>query len=79
MGERSYFLMDLERTLSSGVPCYWKAGKHGYTYQIEFAGIYNEAKANEIVKHDLDETTVKVPVKFALKLLGKDIKAHEGS
>jgi hypothetical protein len=45
-----YFLMDLERTLTSGVPCYWKANRYGYTYNIEHAGIFPKAVAEEIVK-----------------------------
>lgn len=72
-----YFLLDLERTIQSGVPAYWKGNKHGYTYNIQFAGIFSEEIANEIVKHDLDFATVKIPVRLAMKVLGKDLKANE--
>jgi len=72
-----YFLLDLERTIQSGVPAYWKGNKHGYTYNIQFAGIFSEEIANEIVRHDLDKATVKVPVRLAMEVLGKDLKANE--
>lgn len=72
-----YFLLDLERTIQSGVPAYWKGNKHGYTYNIQFAGIFGEEIANEIVKHDLDKSTVKVPIQLAFKVLGKDLKPNE--
>ena len=72
-----YFLLDLERTIQSGVPAYWKGNKHGYTYNIQFAGIFSEEIANEIVRHDLDKATVKVPVRLVIEVLGKDLKANE--
>jgi hypothetical protein len=72
-----YFLLDLERTIQSGVPAYWKGNKHGYTYNIQFAGIFSEEIANEIVRHDLDNATVKVPVRLVIEVLGKDLKANE--
>ena len=72
-----YFLLDLERTIQSGVPAFWKGNKHGYTYNIQFAGIFSEEIANEIVRHDLDNSTVKVPVRLVTEVLGKDLKANE--
>ena len=60
MGERYYFLMDLERTLSSNVPCFWLGNKHGYTYRIEEAGLFPKHLAEEIVKSDLDKKTVMI-------------------
>jgi len=62
--------MDLERTLVSGIPCYWKENKYGYTYNLKYAGLFNEDLTNEIVKNDLDERTVKVSQKVAVKYLG---------
>lgn len=70
MGDKLYYLMDLERTLVSGIPCYWKENKYGYTYNLKYAGLFNEDLANEIVKNDLDERTVKVSQKVAVKYLG---------
>jgi hypothetical protein len=70
LGDKLYYLMDLERTLVSGIPCYWKENKYGYTYNLKYAGLFNEDLANEIVKNDLDERTVKVSQKVAVKYLG---------
>lgn len=68
-----YLLMDLERTLLSGSPCFWNQNKHGYTYEIDNAGVFSQEIAEEIVKHDLDQRTVLVPKKLlfdlALKVL----------
>lgn len=74
----TYFLMDLERTLLNGSPAYWKGNRHGYTYTLEFAGIFSEEIADEIVRHDLDGKTIKVPVDLVIKVLALDLKAHEG-
>ena len=74
-----YFLMDLERTLTSGVPCFWKGNKHGYTYNIEHAGIFPKDVAEDIVKRDLDKRTVPISLHTVFDILGKDMKAHEGN
>jgi hypothetical protein len=55
-----YFLMDLERTLGSGVPAFWKANKRGYTYNIHEAGLYSEKEAEKIVEADFNERTIKI-------------------
>lgn len=75
----SYYLMDLERTLTSGVPCFWKGNKHGYTYNLQQAGIFSKDIADEIVKHDIDKRTVAISISTVFEILGKDMKAHEGS
>ena len=72
-----YLLLDLERTLLSGVPAYWKGNKHGYTYEIEHAGIFEEQAATLIVESDKDNATVKVPMKLVLKVLGEEFKTNE--
>jgi hypothetical protein len=74
--DQKYFLLDLERTIISGVPAYWKGNKHGYTYDIQHAGIFDEINANMIVKSDQDQSTVKVPLNLVFKLLGKDLKIN---
>ena len=58
-----FILMDLERTLSNGVPAFWKGNKHGYTYNIHEAGLFDEAEAQKIVKADFNERTVKISLK----------------
>jgi hypothetical protein len=55
--------MDLERTLSSGVPAFWKGNKRGYTYNIHEAGLFHEAEAEKIVKADFNERTIKISLK----------------
>ncbi|MBT2728363.1 hypothetical protein J7E63_15640 [Bacillus sp. ISL-75] len=61
---KHYLLMDLERTIVSGAPCYWKANKYGYTYEVDYAGVFTQDLADEIVKNDLDQKTVLVPLKL---------------
>lgn len=70
--------MDLERTISSGVPCYWKANKHGYTYKLEFAGLFKKEVAEEIVRNDFDKTTVLIHYRTIEKILAIKLKSHEG-
>lgn len=73
-----YFLMDLERTLSSGVPCFWKGNRYGYTYKIETAGIFPREIAQEIVSNDRNKNTVMISVEQVQNILGWEMKAHEG-
>ncbi|MFP5109690.1 hypothetical protein ACSU6B_23470 [Neobacillus sp. C211] len=55
-----YYLIDLERTISSRMVHYWKANKRGYSPLIEEAGLYSEEAATEIVEGDFDKRTVMV-------------------
>lgn len=55
-----YYIIDLERSISSGKMYYWKPNKFGYTTNIKEAGLYNEGAASEIVETDVDRTSVKV-------------------
>lgn len=63
-----FLLMDLERTLTSGVPCFWKANRFGYTYVIDHAGKFSKELAKEIAENDLDQKTVLVPYKLICDL-----------
>lgn len=74
----SFFLMDLERTLANGVPCFWKSNRHGYTYSIEHAGIFQRHLAEEIVKNDFDNKTVMISIKLVEETMMLDLKQHEG-
>jgi hypothetical protein len=74
-----YYLIDLERTIGYNKPYYWKGNRHGYTSHIEQAGIFPEHMADEIVKNDQDNTTVKISTKNVFKILGMDLKQHEGT
>jgi hypothetical protein len=64
-----YFIMDLERTIKAGVPCYWLGNKQGYTFRIEQAGIFPEEKANEIISQDYDHRTVKLSLTAIERIL----------
>jgi hypothetical protein len=74
-----YYLIDLERTIGYSKPYFWKGNRHGYTSHIEQAGIFPEAKANEICEKDRDHTTIKISTSKVFKILGKDMKPHEGT
>ena len=73
-----YFLLDLERTLASGIPCYWKGNRYGYTYEIDYAGIFPKDLAEEIVKNDLDQKTVLVPYKIVFDLALTKLTENDG-
>jgi len=66
--------MDLERTLASGVPAFWKGNKHGYTYNIHEAGLFNEAEAEKIVKEDFDKRTVQISLKTVESILSIKVR-----
>jgi hypothetical protein len=70
----AYYLMDLERTLINGMPYFWLKSRHGYTYEIEEAGLFSEDMANEIIKHDLDQRTVKININTAAKILQLELE-----
>lgn len=74
--ENYFILMDLERTLTSYVPCFWKQNRFGYTYKYEQAGIFSKELAEEIVKNDLDNKTVMISVELVKQILVMD--ANEG-
>lgn len=74
-----YYLLDLERTLISGVPCFWKGNRHGYTYNLQQAGIFPKEIAESIAASDRDKRTVLISLQTVFDILGKDMKAHEGS
>lgn len=52
------YLMDLERTIGSGMATYWKANKHGYTRILSEAGLFDIKEATEIVVNDIDSKTI---------------------
>lgn len=74
-----YYLLDLERTIYNGVPFFWKYNKHGYTRFIEQAGLFNYEVAEKIEALDHDHTTVKIHEDLIFRILGKDMKQHEGN
>lgn len=74
-----YYLLDLERTIAYEKPFYWKGNKHGYTRSLEQAGLFPKEIAQQIVDHDdIDRTTVMISQTQMVRILGKEIKPHEG-
>jgi hypothetical protein len=73
-----FYLMDLERTIATNLPVFWKQNKHGYTKSLQHAGIFSEKEAEAIVQNDFDKATVKIHQDLIFKILGKDFKQHEG-
>ncbi|MGM9929264.1 MAG: hypothetical protein ACI35P_15075 [Bacillus sp. (in: firmicutes)] len=66
--EDTYVLLDLERTIGSGIAHYWKQNRHGYTQDIHEAGKFSKETAEEIVNSDFDKLTVAVPMKQLTRL-----------
>lgn len=74
-----YYLLDLERTIVYERPFFWKGNKHGYTKSLEHAGLFPKEIAQQIVDHDdIDRTTVMISQTQMVRILGKEIKPHEG-
>jgi hypothetical protein len=71
-----YYLLDLERTILTGCPYYWKPNKRGYTHRIAEAGTYTAEEASYIVRSDLDKRTVILDA-GAVEMLNK--KASNGT
>jgi hypothetical protein len=69
-----FILMDLERTLASGVPAFWKSNKRGYSYNIHEAGLYDEKQAEKIVKEDIDKRTVQISLKTVEDILSIKVR-----
>lgn len=69
-----FILMDLERTLSSGVPAFWRSNKRGYSYNIHEAGLYSEEEAEKIVKEDFDKRTVKISLTTVENILSIKVR-----
>lgn len=55
-----YYLIDLERSMRTGLIYYWKPNKFGYTTDLREAGLYDEKEAKDIVDDDIDKRTVLV-------------------
>ncbi|MBO0959534.1 hypothetical protein J1P26_07280 [Neobacillus sp. MM2021_6] len=55
-----YYLMDLERTISTGRTWFWKRNRHGYTQFLSQAGLFEEEEAQNIVTGDRDKRTIMI-------------------
>lgn len=65
-----YYLLDLERTVKSGLAHYWKQNRRGYTISIREAGTYHKNEAASIVESDFDNTTIKISELVVNRLIG---------
>jgi hypothetical protein len=74
-----FYLMDLERTIAFKQPYFWKGNKHGYTSSLDHAGLFSRNVAEQIVDHDHDRKTVMISQVQVFRILGKDMKSHEGT
>lgn len=79
VSEDYYFLMDLERTIGNNRPFFWNGNRHGYTTNLQQAGLFSKGIAEQIVLGDYNKNTVMISVEQVTKILGKDMKPHEGT
>lgn len=64
-----FYLVDLERSVSSGIMHYWRPRSIGYTTKLAEAGEYTEQYSDEVVNSDFDNYTVRVPVNTAGRIM----------
>jgi len=64
------YLMDLERSIYSGMVTYWKANQNGYTTNLQRAGLYSPEAAKEIAEKDFDKSTVVIDEEVVKKIRG---------
>lgn len=76
--EMPYYLMDLARTVTTGALCFWKGNKYGYTYKLEYAGIFEKEAAENIVKSDQNQTTIMIHIDVISNIVRWDLKSYEG-
>lgn len=56
-----YYLVDLDRSSSTGVVYYWKPYRHGYTPILSEAGLYGEKESYDLECSDFDKSTLRIP------------------
>lgn len=70
----AYYLLDLERTLSRNTPYFWLKNKHGYTTQIEVAGLFSKEAAEEIISKDINDLTIMIHINKIAEILQLEVK-----
>lgn len=55
----AYYLMDVEFSLVTGMPCYLKKNQDAYTSDVKSAGLFSKEVAEKILKNDLGHRTAK--------------------
>lgn len=71
MKEDLAILIDLERTLGTGLVHFWKRTEFGYTTKPGEAGHFHKERADSIAFQDMDNNTVVVPVEQFESILKK--------
>ncbi|MGC9935260.1 hypothetical protein [Priestia aryabhattai] len=69
------YLMDLERSIYSGMVTYWKENQRGYTTNLQRAGLYSPEEANDIVEKNVDKRTVIIDEEVVLNVRG-DLRSY---
>ncbi|MCU6603804.1 hypothetical protein OCO53_25525 [Peribacillus frigoritolerans] len=64
-------LIDLERSIPSGIIFYWNQNKHGYTTNVRDAGRFDDEQAAQIVAEDFDSRTVSIDETVVSKILNR--------
>lgn len=67
MNEKKFVLLDLERSMPSGIAHYWKQNKHGYTVDPSDAGLFDEVEAHKIADDDHDNLTLPISADVVAK------------
>lgn len=62
-------LIDLERSIPSGIIFYWNQNRHGYTSNVQEAGRFSDEVAAEIVQDDFDRRTISIDENVVKKIL----------
>lgn len=66
------YLLDLERSIKTGMMVYWGPNKMGYTGSLYEAGKYSDQDAKHIVDDDLDNRTVIINEKVVKNIMRDD-------
>ena len=63
MNDEYVLILDLERTVYTGLNHYWLRAERGYTTDKEKAGRFLCSDAIEICKNDIEDNTLILPIK----------------
>lgn len=62
-------LIDLERSIPSGIIFYWNQNKHGYTPNVREAGRFSDEAAATMVQEDFDKKTISIDENVVKRIL----------
>lgn len=65
-----YLLIDLERSIGSGIVHYWRGNSWGYTTDIREAGHFSAKETRAVIEGDFNHYTKAIEAEAALKLAG---------